>query len=81
MPTVTVHLFAGLKEAVGERIQVALPEEATAADLKCAVAERFPESAELVERSAVAVDRRLVRSSEAVTPGEEIALLPPVSGG
>jgi len=81
MPLLTVHCYAALREAAGARVELELPAGSTAGELKRAVAEQLPDHAALVERSAVAVNRRLVGPTETVGPEDEIALLPPVSGG
>ena len=81
MPSIIVRCFAGLQEAAGEQVEVEVPEGATAEDVKRAVAEKVPEAAGLIERAALAVNRRLARPGDEVEAGDEVALLPPVSGG
>jgi molybdopterin synthase catalytic subunit/molybdopterin synthase sulfur carrier subunit len=80
--TIHVRLFARARDLAGsDRAEVELPEGATAADLRRALADRYPALAGLLERSALAVDDEFAEDSLAVTPGAEVALLPPVSGG
>jgi len=72
---VSVRLFAGLRERAGsERIEVDLPEGATVGDLLAAM--------ELAPRSCVAaVNREYAGPDTPIGAGDEVALVPPVSGG
>jgi molybdopterin synthase catalytic subunit len=72
---VSVRLFAGLRERAGSgRIEVELPEPATVGDLLAAL--------ELGPRSCVAaVNREYAAPDAPIAPGDEVALVPPVSGG
>jgi molybdopterin synthase catalytic subunit len=72
---VTVRLFAGLRERAGSaRVQVELPDGARVADLLAAM--------EVAPRSCVvAINREYAGESEPVREGDEVALVPPVSGG
>jgi len=72
---VSVRLFAGLRERAGsERIEVELPDGATVADLLAAM--------ELAPRSCVAaVNREYAGPDTPIGAGDEVALVPPVSGG
>jgi MoaE-MoaD fusion protein len=72
---VSVRLFAGLRERAGsDRVEVELPDEATVADLMAAM--------ELEPRSCVvAINREYASEASVVRAGDEVALVPPVSGG
>lgn len=72
---VSVRLFAGLRERAGSsHVDVELPEGATVADLLAAM--------ELGPRSCVAaINREYADARTPIGPGDEIALVPPVSGG
>jgi molybdopterin converting factor subunit 1 len=78
---VTVRLFAGLRERAGApTLELEVPEEGTVADLLGAL-QRTP-LAGLPERSfIVAVNREYADPDAAVHAGDEVALIPPVSGG
>jgi MoaE-MoaD fusion protein len=81
--TVRVRLFAVLRESVGhEAIELRLPAGATAADALEELA-RQPALGELLERMPVrlAVNREIVVATTPLDPGDELALIPPVSGG
>jgi MoaE-MoaD fusion protein len=72
---VSVRLFAGLRERAGaSHIDVELPDDATVADLLAAM--------ELDPRSCVAaINREYAEPAARIGPGDEVALVPPVSGG
>jgi len=74
---VTVRLFAGLRERAGTgRRDVDLSDEARVGDVWPAL-ELGDEPAGLV----FAVNRAYVERSQALAEGDEVALIPPVSGG
>ena len=76
---VSVRLFAGLRERAGtDRLDVELSDGATVADLLAvlpatAVGDPMP--------CVVAVNREYSPGSAVLTAGDEVALVPPVSGG
>lgn len=78
-----ISLFAGLAEAFGTRILLAeWPEpELTAGRLKSLLAERFPEQADRIAAAFVARNQEYAHDEETVRREDELALLPPVSGG
>ena len=81
--TVQVRLFAMLREAAGrDSLDLELPDGATVADARAALA-REPGLRELVERLPVrtAVNREYADDDTALEAGDEVALIPPVSGG
>ena len=80
--TLTVHLFARARELAGSgTVAVELPPAAAVADVRRALAARFPPLAGLLERSAVAVNHDFADDGQALAPGDEVAVIPPVSGG
>jgi len=72
---ISVRLFAGLRERAGaSHVDVELPEGATVADLLAAM--------DLAPRSCVAaINREYADAGSRIGPGDEVALVPPVSGG
>jgi molybdopterin converting factor subunit 1 len=79
---VEVLLFASLKDAAhADRISVSLSQDATVADLLHAVSDQHPALSRHLPHCRVAVNREYARNDEPVQEGDEIALLPPVSGG
>jgi molybdopterin synthase catalytic subunit len=72
---VSVRLFAGLRERAGSsRVEVELPDDATVADL-LAVMELAPRAC------VVAINREYADLAARIRRGDEVALVPPVSGG
>jgi molybdopterin converting factor subunit 1 len=76
-----VRLFAGLRERAGaDRVEVDLPEGASVADLLAAMG--TTPVGELAPRSCiVALNREYADADAVVGEGDEVALVPPVSGG
>jgi molybdopterin synthase catalytic subunit len=78
---VTVRLFAGLRERAGaERLELELPDGARVADLLAAMA-ATPVGALEPGQCVVALNREYARADAVVGEGDEVALVPPVSGG
>jgi molybdopterin synthase catalytic subunit/molybdopterin converting factor small subunit len=81
--TVTVRLFAILRERAGsDSIEVELADGATVAEALAKLAER-PELGDLLDRMpvAMAVNRDYAGPGTSLAAGDELALVPPVSGG
>jgi len=79
--SVTVLLFASYADALGaSSLSVDLPAEATVADVLAEIA-RLPGSELLPASPLVAVNQRYASISTRVSPGDEVALIPPVAGG
>src|SRR5918992_839384 len=78
---VSVRLFAGLRERAGaDRLEVELPDGARVADVLAAMA-GTPVGALGPRECVVAVNREYAGADEPVRAGDEVALVPPVSGG
>ena len=74
---VTVRLFAVLRERAGaDEVAVELPDGASVGELRA----RLSEVTGPVE-CLVAVNREYAGDEEVLSPGDEVALVPPVSGG
>lgn len=80
---VTVRFFAGLVDTVGRRhLTLTLASGATVADLLTAIERDVTPAHDLRRmRVATAVNREYRPSSHLLREGDEIALIPPVSGG
>lgn len=78
--TLTVHLFAAAAERVG-RSSVELPLPPSVADLRRMLADNWPSLADLLPRCAVAVNHEYATDEVELYPGDEVAVIPPVSGG
>ena len=80
--TVTVILFAAARDLAGaDSLALDLPAGATVADLRAELARRVPALAKLLAKSAVAVNHDFVEDDRVLAPGDEVAIIPPVSGG
>ena len=81
--TVTVRLFAVLRERAGrDSVEIELPDDATVADAFERLAAE-PGLGELVARLPLrmAVNREYVGGDARISPGDELAVIPPISGG
>jgi molybdopterin converting factor subunit 1 len=78
---VSVRLFAGLRERAGtDRLEVELPDDARVKDVLAAMAST-PVGALRDRECVVAVNREYAGADVPVRAGDEVALVPPVSGG
>ena len=76
-----VFCFGRLREILASEIVAELPSPATVADLWSILRQQYPELAAYDGAVAIAVNQSFAALSTALEPGDEIALLPPVSGG
>jgi molybdopterin synthase catalytic subunit len=79
---VTVKLFGSIREAAGAKeLAVVVPEGSTVADLRLLLTRDHPSFEEMGDRLRVSVNYEIVRGDRALLEGDEVAFLPPVSGG
>jgi molybdopterin synthase catalytic subunit len=81
--TVTVRLFAILRERAGsDTVEIDLPEGATVSDAFDQLA-AVPGLAGLIERMPLrmAVNREYASAATGIAAGDELAVIPPISGG
>jgi molybdopterin converting factor subunit 1 len=79
---VTVKLFAILKERAGvSEFAIELPRGSATSVALESIATRHPRLRELLPRAALAVNREYVPRDTTLNDGDELALIPPVSGG
>ena len=79
---IEVVAFAQAREALGGgHVSLELPTGSQVSDALVILGREHPTLATLTPHLALAVDRQLVRGEHPLTPGCELALLPPVSGG
>ena len=82
MPTVTVRYFALVREALGRaRDELTLPEGATAGDVLDKVLAKQPALASVRRSLMVMVNQTYAAPGTMLSDGDEVALIPPVSGG
>lgn len=79
----SVRLFAGLAEQIGLRsiILEDVHELMTAKELKITISNLYPQVAELIPICWVAVNQNYANDDSFLHESDEIALIPPVSGG
>jgi molybdopterin synthase catalytic subunit len=79
---VTVLLFGALREAAGAKeLSMALPDGAGVAALRRLLFDAQPALRPLAARLRIAVNREFASDDRLLADGDEVALLPPVSGG
>ena len=79
---VTVKFFGAAADLAGVReIEVSVEAGATLASLWTIVAERHPALSPMQDALAYAINNEYAKWPDAVHPGDEVAVLPPVSGG
>ena len=78
---VSVRLFAGLRERAGaQHVEIELPDDAVVEDLLAAMGQT-PVGELHPGECVVAINREYAGAREPVRAGDEVALVPPVSGG
>lgn len=79
---VSVQLFAAARDRIGRSsIQVEVGEGATVHELRCRLSEDYQQLSDIVPRAMVAVNTEYARDDQLLRAGNEVALIPPVSGG
>lgn len=76
-----ILLFSYLKEKAGAMIEVEIESPLTPEDLFKTIEAQHPVLNGSLASSKVAMNGEYLLDSEQVIPGEEIAIIPPVSGG
>ena len=76
-----VLLFAALKDEVGPTFDVDVPEGADVASLRLHLEAAHPAFARFGRRALVAVNESYATDAERLSPGDVVAILPPVAGG
>ena len=77
-----VRLFASFRQAVGSgQVEVELGQAASVGDLLTALGERYPVLRPLLSGTLVAVNLEYVGPEHPLQAADEVALIPPVSGG
>jgi molybdopterin converting factor subunit 1 len=79
---ITVKLFAMLRERVGlPEVTLELPDGATVASAAEALVKLYPAISAPMAHVAYAVNRCYAKVATPLSAGDELAVIPPVSGG
>jgi molybdopterin converting factor subunit 1 len=79
---VEVILFGAAADRAGTRkVELEIEEGSTLAEVWPLLAERYPDLSAMRDTLAFAVNGEYARMDGRVGPGDEVAVLPPVSGG
>jgi len=79
---VEVLLFGAAADRAGTRkVMLEVEDGATLAEVWPLLAERYPDLSAMRDTLAFAVNGEYARMDGRVDPGDEVAVLPPVSGG
>ncbi len=79
---IRVRAFAGLREALGlAETEVTVPSGASVQDVLAALMTRYPQAGLAARRFGVAINRAYATPTTVLHEGDEVALIPPVSGG
>lgn len=71
-----------MRELLGsDAVEIELSGGARLADVDAALRDRFPATAEILDRTKFARNGILARLDDELVDGDEVALLPPVGGG
>ncbi|MEO1174287.1 MAG: MoaD/ThiS family protein [Planctomycetota bacterium] len=83
MPLIRVLLFAAVRDAAGESsLELALPGPITAGAVSKELANQLPAAGDLIRVSRIAVNGSYVADEHEIDVShDEVALIPPVSGG
>ena len=77
---VTIKAFAGAREILGRQIALDVPAPATVGSVWELLCEQHPRLREFNLRG-LALNRDYAEADAAVNDGDELAIIPPVSGG
>jgi sulfur-carrier protein len=82
MITITVKLFAAYQEAYGQpEVTLEVPSGTTVAMVGDRIREPFPSLQTLAPVTRYGINLTFVNPETLVQPGDEVVLVPPVSGG
>jgi len=80
--SLSIKLFASLRQAMNSNeIKINIDNEIMVSQMKKIVFETFPKLKKLNIPFLVAVNHELAKDSSLIKAGDEVALIPPVSGG
>lgn len=79
---VRIKLFAGMREAVGaDEVTLELPSGSNLGEVRVSLAKLYPLFAPLLDHVRFAINWKFADVDATVCEGDEVAVIPPVSGG
>ncbi len=82
MPAIRILYFASVAERLGMREEVyPLPVSLSIEGLKRFLSEKHPLLKEPLQHCRIALNQEFVEGNPMLRPGDEVAIIPPVSGG
>lgn len=79
---IRIKFFAALREIIGkDEIEIEWMEGMTDLTVKAFLQNTFFKAADLFDQSLMAINGKYAESNILIMPDDEIAILPPVSGG
>ncbi len=79
---VRVKFFAMTRDIVGtSELSVEIPERATTSELLDSLIKQYPKLTQWKQYVRVAVNHEYVLQEQVLSQGDEVAIIPPVSGG
>jgi molybdopterin synthase sulfur carrier subunit len=79
--TITVKLFAAYQEACGSELQMDVDYGATVATVRDRLIAEHPQLAQWHDLTRFGINFQFVASDTVMHDGDEVVLIPPVSGG
>lgn len=80
--SIIIRLFAIYRERIGaKQVELSLPSLATVANALTELIRLYPNLAPLLEHTMVAVNQEYALEEHELQDGDELAVIPPVSGG
>ena len=77
-----MRFFASYREKAGRsQLEVEVPANSTVADVSAVIHKRFPQITDVTEGLLLAVNAEFAESDHVLKEGDEVAFIPPVSGG
>ena len=80
--TLTLLFFASYRDIAGaSELSADLADGSTVADVAAWLVDRYPKFAEILPKGRIAVNQEFAASTVALADGDEVAFMPPMSGG
>ena len=80
--SLSIKLFASLKQSMNsDEVKIDIDNEITVSQMKKIVFESYPNLKKLNVPFLVAVNHKIAKDSVVISTKDEVALIPPVSGG